>query len=327
MDTTMLPFPLTEASLKAAMRDPRYTESSHPASKAWRDSVAQGFATLYPDETLRGDHTDQLERHQGADGHIYASDGTKVASGTVRVRSYTRTVNGHVVEVAAHDRSGGSEGKAADQGQSAPPANKKAFFDSKNPPGTWDDFRGKAQSLPNTGEAGKFALVEIFGQEGGVPKDSTSSASAGILQETLDNAKDAGVPGLEKTTTPAKLSNEQRAAVMRYKLDQEELGHAGGIKALESFGDAQSAAAMADTLYRHGGVDGPKLLQGAINDVKPGAVPKTGYMGKQTLEAYGRLASSPETKGRLLDALAKRRTTVAPYEKARFDYYRYSGRR
>lgn len=108
----MLPFPLTEANLKKAMADPRYTDSRHPESKAWRDSVAQGFATLYPDETLRGDHTDALPRHQGADGHIYASDGTKVASGTIRVRSYSRTINGRVVEVAAHDRTGGSGAKA-----------------------------------------------------------------------------------------------------------------------------------------------------------------------------------------------------------------------
>ncbi|WP_156612553.1 hypothetical protein [Paramagnetospirillum marisnigri] len=74
--------------------------------------MSRGFATLYPDQSLRGDHTDSLERHQGADGHIYASDGTKVASGSIQVRGYSRTVNGQVVEVAAHERSGGSGGKA-----------------------------------------------------------------------------------------------------------------------------------------------------------------------------------------------------------------------
>jgi hypothetical protein len=75
------PFTLTEANLKTAMADPRYANSRHPDSQSWRGMVSQGFATLYPDQTLRGDHTDQLERHQGADGHIYASDGTKVAQG------------------------------------------------------------------------------------------------------------------------------------------------------------------------------------------------------------------------------------------------------
>ncbi|KIL96850.1 hypothetical protein CCC_01716 [Paramagnetospirillum magnetotacticum MS-1] len=52
-----------------------------------------------------------MERHQGADGHIYASDGTKVAngsSGSIHVRSYSRTINGKVVDVAAHERSGGT---------------------------------------------------------------------------------------------------------------------------------------------------------------------------------------------------------------------------
>ena len=108
----MSTLPLTEANLKKAMADSRYTNSRHPDYQSLRNSVAQGFATLYPDQTLRGDHTDRLERHQGADGHIYASDGTKVADGTIRVRSYTRTVNGHVVEVAAHERTGGSGAKA-----------------------------------------------------------------------------------------------------------------------------------------------------------------------------------------------------------------------
>lgn len=109
----MSTLPLTEGNLKKAMTDPRYTNARHPQYKPWRDMVSKGFATLYPDDALRGDHTDQLERHQGTDGNIYASDGTKVADGSIRVRSYTRTVNGQVVEVAAHERSGGSGGKAS----------------------------------------------------------------------------------------------------------------------------------------------------------------------------------------------------------------------
>lgn len=239
-------------------------------------------------------------------------------------RSNIEDQTGQTLTPAADTRT-----SASSEDQSTPPANKSDFFKSRNPSGTWDDFRGEVQSLPDTGQAGKFALVEVFGQEGGVPKDSASTASAGILQRTLDNAKGAGVPGLEKATTPNGLTNEQRAAVMRYKLDREELSHVGGVKALDKIGDNQAAAALADTLYRHGGVEGPRLLQRAINDVEPGAVPKTGFMGKQTLEAYSRLASSPETKGRLLDALAEQRKLAArdPNERARFDYYRYLGRR
>lgn len=83
------PFALTEANLKTAVADPRYTDSRHPESQSWRDMVSQGFATLYSDQTLRGDHTDNLLRHQGADGHIYASDGTKVTS---RRQSTLRTM-------------------------------------------------------------------------------------------------------------------------------------------------------------------------------------------------------------------------------------------
>ncbi|KIL96851.1 hypothetical protein CCC_01717 [Paramagnetospirillum magnetotacticum MS-1] len=45
------PFTLTEANLKNAMADPRYTNSRHPNSQSWRGMVSQGFATLYPDQT------------------------------------------------------------------------------------------------------------------------------------------------------------------------------------------------------------------------------------------------------------------------------------
>jgi hypothetical protein len=73
------PFSLTEPNLRQAMTDRRYTDGSHPEAASWRGMVSQGWSTLYPDGSLRGDHTDNLPRHQGADGHIYASDGTVVA--------------------------------------------------------------------------------------------------------------------------------------------------------------------------------------------------------------------------------------------------------
>lgn len=110
------PFPLTEANLRQAMTDRRYYDGTHPGAQSWRAMVSRGWATLYPDETLRGDHTDDLPRHLGPDGHVYASDGSRVADGRggglVHVRSYTRTINGHPVQVSEHDRGGGAAAKA-----------------------------------------------------------------------------------------------------------------------------------------------------------------------------------------------------------------------
>lgn len=303
----------------------RQAESDPSGTRAEIDAVAQAMGTTDPQAAQRFLGRMDSAGLRGPDtpspGRSY-SESDLLGSWHSNVESQI----GQTLTPAADTRT-----SASSEDQSTPPANKADFFKSKNPPGTWDDFRGKVQSLPDTGTDGKFALVEVFGQEGGVPKDGGSTASAGILQRTLNNAKDAGVPGLERTTTPDKLTNEQRAAVMRYKLDREELSHVGGIKALERIGDNQAAAALADTLYRHGGVDGPRLLQQAINDVEPGAVPKTGFMGKQTLEAYGRLASSPETKGQLLDALADQRLDLPGMrhggEPARIEYFRYLGRR
>lgn len=110
------PFALTEANLKTAMTDPRYTNSRHPESQSWHDMVSQGFAILYPDQTLRGDHTDALSRFQGADGHIYASDGTKVASGrqsTVRTMEWRNGVDQDIATPLPYRPDSGGENAVA----------------------------------------------------------------------------------------------------------------------------------------------------------------------------------------------------------------------
>ncbi|MEW5994121.1 MAG: hypothetical protein AB1744_06970, partial [Candidatus Zixiibacteriota bacterium] len=96
---------------------------------------------------------------------------------------------------------------------------------------------------PDASDAERFAYGQIFAAEGGVAKDPTSSASGGILQATLDDARKR-VPGLEGANTPSDLTLDQRAAVMRDYFDQS-LRTAGGSKALENIGDRNSAAALA----------------------------------------------------------------------------------
>jgi hypothetical protein len=78
--------PITEAGLRAAMRDPRYWQPGHPERSSYVARVSEGWRTL-------------VEAEAGQDG-------------AVNVRAYVRTVNGEAVSVAAHTRGdppGGSD--------------------------------------------------------------------------------------------------------------------------------------------------------------------------------------------------------------------------
>ena len=78
--------PITEASLRAAMRDPRYWQPGHPERSRYVARVSEGWRRL-------------VEAEAGQDG-------------AVNVQAYVRTVNGKAVNVAAHtggDPPGGSD--------------------------------------------------------------------------------------------------------------------------------------------------------------------------------------------------------------------------
>lgn len=73
---------ITEADLRQAMRDPRYWQAGHPERAVFNAWVTQGWQSLYPQV------------------------GGGASAGTVRVRAYSRTRNGHAEEVSAYTRSG-----------------------------------------------------------------------------------------------------------------------------------------------------------------------------------------------------------------------------
>lgn len=85
--------PVTEASLRTAMRDPRYWRSGHPERQAFADWVGESFRAL----------------DAGAQGGS--------GDGVVAVRAYTRTRGGKPEQVGAHLRSGGSRGDGGDRPQ------------------------------------------------------------------------------------------------------------------------------------------------------------------------------------------------------------------
>ena len=90
--------PLTEASLRAAMRDPRYWRAGHPEREAYHRWVTEGWQRFV---------------REGEGAH-----------GVVQVRAYTRTRNGKAEQVGAHHRAdppgGAAPGTAAQGGPVLP---------------------------------------------------------------------------------------------------------------------------------------------------------------------------------------------------------------
>lgn len=77
--------PITERTLRAAMREPRYWQDGHPEREAFHAWVFQGWRDLV------------ASPHRTADG-----------AGVAFVRAYTRVRNGRTEHVGAHTRSTGA---------------------------------------------------------------------------------------------------------------------------------------------------------------------------------------------------------------------------
>lgn len=85
------------------------------------------------------------------------------------------------------------------------------------------------------------------------------------------------------------------------------LNRVGGAKMLDDIDDKAAAFGMADVLYRFGRDGGGTVLRGIINKIEgDGTVDKTGSVNAKTFEAYRRLTANPETRDRVLNAIADR---------------------
>jgi peptidoglycan hydrolase-like protein with peptidoglycan-binding domain len=191
----------------------------------------------------------------------------------------------------------------------------------------WKKWNELVRQSPKSSPVEARAYGEIFAAEGGDRKDPSSSAASGITQGTLDELAGKGfVQGIKPGTPPRQLSLEQRAAVYRGYFGFA-LSAVGGSAALSRIGNADAAAALADTLFRHGRTGGASIIQKAINGVSTNTnkVKVAGPVGKETLDAYARLAVDPATRRALLDQLAQQRTAAVPkgQETERIDHFRF----
>ncbi|CCG42730.1 hypothetical protein [Magnetospirillum molischianum] len=204
----------------------------------------------------------------------------------------------------------------------SPPDWKKDTF--KSQPGAWVGFNTSVGKLPGAGDNEKFVYGQIYAAEGGNAVDPASGASSGITRQTLIDAQNAGaVPGLDKVRQPKDLTADQRAGIMRWYFDNS-LRKVGGSAALETVGDPQTAAALADTLYRHGSTGGANLIRAAISGVDGNAdIQKSGSVDSATFSAVTKLAANPESRDKLLNKLADLRDAATHgYEADRIDHYR-----
>lgn len=165
-----------------------------------------------------------------------------------------------------------------------------------------------------------YALRTILAYEGVMkptnpdPEKKEATAAGGITNDTLKTFKnymqksddqlennpikiaarnrlrDANI---ERAEFPRYLSAAQATALAKSYHD-ENMYRIGGHEAVELINNRQAGAAFLDTLYRHGGPNGTRAIQRAVNRLRPNTLKEDGILGETTFEAYQQLADKPE---------------------------------
>ena len=191
-------------------------------------------------------------------------------------------------------------------------------------PGAWQAWTAAVLRLPAISAQEARAYHEIFAAEGGLREDQRSGAASGLLPPTLDALIVSGrLTGIASGTPPRRLSVDQRAATYRAYFD-DVLRTIGGHDALGRIASAAAAAAFADTLFRHGGRGGIRLVQRAMVAVQPAGCAVDGRLGPKTFALYCRLAADAARCRGLLERVADARlAATGGGERPRIDHFRF----
>lgn len=131
-----------------------------------------------------------------------------------------------------------------------------------------DEWNAMNDAVHDAGEGSPNrtrAMGEIFAAEGGLARDPDSSAFGGITQGTLEDIKKRE-PGLKDVTRPEQLDTPEKMAAAYRGYLKFTMDRYGGPEMLDTLDQPETAAAVADTLFRHGYGDGHAILkQGAAN--------------------------------------------------------------
>jgi lysozyme family protein len=264
----------------------------------------------------------------------YDPDQPRVPAGSGRGSGEWATANGNASPNAANEQASAASGNGPSP--TVPDYKKNSIGQ-----GDWATFLG-ALNASGLSPDRQYVYSEIFAAEGGFAVNPQDGTVAGITQATLDAAKAATdangnprYPDLAGVATPGDLTPQQIVAVYSAYFDQV-LHTVGGAAALDAIGDPQTAAAFADTLFRHGPTGGTEIIQQAIRDVSGGMTEAEqqglglgsangepdGRMGPQTLGAVEALVQGGYAD-QLRNAIAHGRLG-SPYgnEKARINHFR-----
>jgi hypothetical protein len=208
----------------------------------------------------------------------------------------------------------------------------------------WEAFNHHLQTMGLT-PLEKFVYHQTFAYEGGMAQNPNGSAVAGILQDKLKELYDAthwpknphraaaialvaklgNLPhNLGQPPNTYDLSPANVAEIYHYLFDTNFLRGAGGNHAFSKIANPYAAAALADTLFRHGDGGGTTLVRETINSFLPvnQRLPYASILQPKDLTIYAKLAKT--SLSTLLTRLAEHRMKNAPKEKRRFEYFRYS---
>ncbi len=186
----------------------------------------------------------------------------------------------------------------------------------------WGHWSETLDSDPRITPAIRRAFLETFAAEGGLEPDD--QAMGGITPDTLNEVRDK--LKFDSSVLPKDLTNEQRARVYWEFMDQDYyLKRDGlpGVQVLEDLDDHEAAAALFDTMFRHGSKKAPLILQQAINSVSPSRIAVDGRFGPASFAAYRDLLKDPASRRALLEAIAVERIKDKSKEKARANHFRF----
>jgi len=263
---------------------------------------------------------------------LQPGSGTKLAQEVgfeIQAPSGATTVSAGTDNSVAQD--GGQqldETKATSQSAApAIPKNKTELFKGREK--EWKDFHDSTGKL-GVGEREREAYMGVFGQEGGLQKDSNpkSLTASGITQGTLNDLINRGkIKGIDKDTPPYKLTTDQRAQFYKSYFN-DKLHSVGGSEALNQLPDRHAAQTLADTVYRQGQDGAAESIQSAANRVKLGIVATDKKFGPDTFKAYKTLTDDSKTRDQFYKALAEERWQYAqdnlgghPGDKGRAEFF------
>ncbi len=206
----------------------------------------------------------------------------------------------------------------------------------------WNTIHDVLDKNPKTSDTKKHVYRNVWAAEGGLKKDPSGSAVAGILDKTLADAKKNPkfADRLKDIETPSDLKDHPELVPDIYDAYfDENLKEIGGSAGLDKVGNKYAAAAMGDTVFRHGRYGGAKILRNAVDDVleSQGKEPlkidlsngEELVVGEKILGGYSQLAKNPATLGPLLDAVAegRKKDKTEKGDLLRADYFRFEEER